>query len=81
MYSTDYKALLRKSYRNKGLSLLLSSNPEEAIIYLDKALSLDPNDYKAIMHKANAYSSMELHKKAITLYDKIIDALEADWGK
>lgn len=76
MYRIDPEKLLRIAYRNKGLSLLLLDSFEEAIACFDKALSLDPNDYKAIIHKANACSLTGHYEEAITLYDKIIIALE-----
>lgn len=81
MYSTDYKELLRMAYRNKGLSLFLSGSPSEARLYFDKALTLDPKDYKAMLHKANALSSMKHFEEAIKLYEKVIEELEGDYGK
>jgi tetratricopeptide (TPR) repeat protein len=72
------KRILKNAYRNKGLSLFYLSNPTEALIYFDKALFLDPNDYRTTLYKANTLNSIGLHEEAIILYDKIIEIFEAD---
>ncbi|CAN5504949.1 hypothetical protein BH10BAC1_BH10BAC1_05350 [soil metagenome] len=53
------------SYFNMSLNLLYQANYPLAIIYADTALSIDPNDYLTLSHKATLYSQIGEAKKAI----------------
>jgi tetratricopeptide (TPR) repeat protein len=46
---------------------------EKALINLDKALSINPNDYIAYYHKGNALEKLGRVKEAIRAYEKFIN--------
>lgn len=68
--------ILMKSYRNKGISLMILEDFQEGIEFLDKALEIAPNDYIALYNKAFALGELGDTKESITYYDKAIEVIE-----
>jgi tetratricopeptide (TPR) repeat protein len=59
--------LLSTSY-----SLATTEKPAAAIVYLDKALAIDPNNEIALSSKGNALDNLGNHTGAIQYYDKAL---------
>jgi len=57
----------------KGGQYLKMFNYEEAIIFFDKALELEPNNVEALYQKANAFSALEKYDEAIEYYEKVLN--------
>ena len=75
---------LGKEYGQEGATLLALGRYEEAIVYFDKALEIDPNDTMALYNKGTALLALGRSEEAIVCFDKAIqiNPLDADsWHK
>lgn len=66
---------LAKAYRNKGITLNSLGKFDLAIECYDKALEIDPNDYKSLLNKGVALDELGDFEEAIEHYDQIISNL------
>lgn len=57
---------------NKANDLSNSQNYEQAIVFYDKALSIDPNDPYALDNKANAFYNLRQYQSAISYFNKVL---------
>ncbi|MFZ0514961.1 MAG: tetratricopeptide repeat protein [Candidatus Nitrosopolaris sp.] len=60
------------SESNKGLDLGRLGNYTGAIIYLDKALAIDPHDVRTLNNKGLSLDRLGNHTGAIIYYDKAL---------
>lgn len=58
---------------NKAASLGQLNMYKESIVYCEKALNIDPQDYVALYDKGRALGYLELYDEAITCYDKVLE--------
>ncbi|PGA76452.1 tetratricopeptide repeat protein [Bacillus pseudomycoides] len=66
---------LAKAYRNKGIALDSLEKFDLAIECYDKALEIDPNDYKSLLNRGVALDQLGDFEEAIKHYDQIISVL------
>lgn len=66
---------LAKAYRNKGIALDSLEKFDLAIKCYDKALEIDPNDYKSLLNRGIALDQLGDFEEAIEHYDQIISDL------
>ena len=57
----------------KGNALLGLDKSEEAIVWFDKALEVNPNYFFALNNKGLALSNLGRYDEAITSYDKALE--------
>jgi tetratricopeptide (TPR) repeat protein len=57
---------------DKGNSLSVSGQYEEAITFYDKILAIDPNDVNALYNKGMSLDNLGQYQEAITYYDKAL---------
>ena len=75
---------LGKEYGQEGATLLALGRYEEAIVYFDKALEIDPNDADSWGSKGSALQQLHRHEESLMCFDKAIqiNPLDADsWHK
>ena len=60
------------SLHDKGVDLVNTGNYEEAILYFDKALEINPNDVHVLNSKGWALNLMENYYEAKIIFDKIL---------
>jgi len=65
-------------YDKIGNELLEQKKIDEAIIYFDKALLINPKYYKALNNKGRAYLDMGKNEQAATIFNEVI-SLKKDW--
>ncbi len=58
---------------NNGNALSARGYPEEAVLWFDKLLEIDPNHGAAPRNKANALFELEKYDEVISYYDKILE--------
>ena len=63
---------LEKTFSELGLALNRLGNYREAIIYLDRALTIDPKDIAALNNKGWALSGLGNYTQAIPFFDKAL---------
>ncbi|PFX44598.1 hypothetical protein COL32_12145 [Bacillus pseudomycoides] len=66
---------LAKAYRNKGIALDKLEEFDLAIECYDKALEIDPSDYKSLLNRGIALDQLGNFEEAIEHYDQIISDL------
>lgn len=66
---------LAKAYRNKGIALNSLEKFDLAIECYDKALEIDPSDYKSLLNRGVALDQLGNFEEAIEHYDQIISDL------
>lgn len=64
--SSDY-------YYDKGLNFLNEENYEEALMYLDKAIDMEPDNPKYINSKAICLYNLNLVDESIEYFDKVLE--------
>jgi tetratricopeptide (TPR) repeat protein len=64
--------------RKKGVELINQSKYKEALVYFDKALSVDPNDTTALNNKGAVLNNLGSHKEAIEWYDQALAIVPND---
>ncbi len=57
---------------NKGVALYKLGKYNESLVYLDKALSINPNDFHALIYKGQALDNLGNHTQAVALYNRTI---------
>ena len=63
---------------DQGLELDSQGRYEEAIVYYDKALELDPEDRNSLVYKGLALFHLEKYEEAVSWYDKVLEILPYD---
>ncbi|HSF51412.1 MAG TPA: tetratricopeptide repeat protein, partial [Nitrososphaeraceae archaeon] len=63
---------------NQGLELDSQGRYEEAIVYYDKALELDPQDRNSLVYKGLALFYLGKYEEALSWYDKVLEILPYD---
>jgi tetratricopeptide (TPR) repeat protein len=58
--------------RNKGLSLNELSRFEEALVYFDQAIRINPNNTELYINKANALEDLNRKEDALVSYNEAI---------
>ena len=61
------------NYMNQGFDELSNSNFQKAEEYLDKALSINPDNLYAILNLGVVYQNTGRREKAREMYQKVID--------
>lgn len=56
----------------KAASLYDQGEYQEAIIWYDRVLTIDPNHVKALNNKGSALNKLDQYQEAITWYDKAL---------
>lgn len=64
--SSDY-------YYDKGLNFLNNENYDEALMYLDKAIDMEPDNIEYLNRKAICLYKLNLDDEAIVYFDKILE--------
>lgn len=64
--SSDY-------YYDKGLNFLNEENYEEALMYLDKAIDMEPDNLKYLNSKAICLYNLNLIDESIEYFDKVLE--------
>ena len=62
-----------RKYLDKGIDYLYTSQFDEAIGFLDKAIEYDPNNYEAYFYRGCAYSNNFNQVKAFADWNKAIE--------
>lgn len=57
----------------KAQVLVRSGSPKEALNYIEKVESIQPNDVETIVTKANIYASLGKHKQAISTIERVLN--------
>lgn len=65
-------------YSNKAIVNRASNNLDEALIDIDTAISIDPNNYLYYKNKAAILKSQELYSKALIELNKSLDLVNHD---
>jgi tetratricopeptide (TPR) repeat protein len=69
------RATLAQTYRNMGIVANGSQRPEEAIVFYDKAIALEPEEvWYDLVNKGNAYSGLGEYEAAIQNYQLALTA-------
>lgn len=66
------------AYYNKGFALLSGGYHEEALAYLDKGLSINPEDTKTWILKGSAYMELQKYAEANEAFDHVLMACPDD---
>ena len=64
--SSDY-------YYDKGLNFLNEENYEEALMYLDKAIDMEPNNLEYLNSKAICLYNLNSVDESIEYFDKVLE--------
>ncbi|MCP4125424.1 MAG: tetratricopeptide repeat protein [Bacteroidetes bacterium] len=72
-WETDTEALQGWELSNKASALQSLGYPNQALHYLDKALSVDPYNAKTWINKGSLLSELGLSQEAGTCYDRALD--------
>ena len=59
-----------------GENLFMQNKPEEAVVYLEKAVAGDPAHVKAFLYLGMVYEQMNDADKAIEVYQQVLDRAE-----
>ena len=74
----EKEELLVSALYNKGTSLAKLGKYEEAIVYFDKALEINPDNVEALNNTGVALAKLGKYKEAIECYDKALKLAPGD---
>jgi len=69
-HSVKMEPGLKEVYSNLGRLLTYTGRPDEALVYLDKALELDSNYVSALVNKGVALARMGMLREALEYFDR-----------
>lgn len=70
LVDSDYN---RKRLFKKGINRMADEKLEEAIIYFEQALRIDPTNIETLMKLGYARFHLDEHREALKVYDRILD--------
>ncbi len=79
--SSNFKVITEKNVTNllkRALSMQITKNYHGAIAIADKILILSPNNYKALIIRADCLSALKYNLDAIDDYEKVISIDDSD---
>ena len=69
-----------KAYYIKGITQCYGGNYAEGAVNIDKALSLNPNDYMARFNKALSLELYKHYDEALVWYNKALEIQKEEWS-
>lgn len=78
IFNNITSAKLVDDFNKKGTTLINTGNCREAIVLIDKVLTIDRNNTLAMTNKALALGGLGKHQEAITWFDKVLAINETD---
>ena len=70
LVDSDYN---RKKLFKKGINLMADEKLEEAVVYFQQALRIDPDNVETLMKLGYAKFHLDEHNEALRVYDKILE--------